>query len=68
VRSPELPVELVNEEDQEPPAGTTYLLEIGLMKDVIRVWREWRVGLEPDTSQACEAVAYYAVHDAFQPV
>jgi hypothetical protein len=66
--SPETPVEIIDEEVQSPPDGTSYLLEVGIMKDVIRVWKVWRSGTEPSISQTCEAVAYYASHDAFQPV
>lgn len=66
--SAELPIELVDEEGDGPSAGMTYLLEVDLVKDVIRVWREWRGGRNPDLRQACEAVSYYASHDAFQPI
>ncbi len=57
-------------DDGEPPAsaaGMEYLLEVGLARDVVRVWSEWRNGLSPSTDQKIEAVVYYAQHDAFQP-
>lgn len=65
---PETRVVLVDEEAGDPPADTVYLLEVELIKDVLRVWREWRGGAEPTIPQACEAVVHYAKHDAFQPV
>jgi hypothetical protein len=68
VVSPETPIELIDEEVQSPSDGTSYLLEVGIMKDAIRVWKVWRGGAEPSISQACEAVVYYASYDAFQPV
>ncbi|MEV6905257.1 hypothetical protein [Amycolatopsis sp. NPDC051372] len=68
VISPDSPIELVDEETDAPSEGMTYLLEVNLVKDVVTVWREWRGGRNPDLRQACEAVAYYASHDAFQPV
>jgi hypothetical protein len=66
--SPETPVYLVDEELAEPPAGTEYVLEISLMKDVIKVWSAWRNGAVPSIPQACEAVLYYAERDAYLPV
>ena len=59
---------LIDEEAEEPPAGTDYLLEVSTMKNVLKVWSAWRNGAEPTTEQACEAVLWYADHDAYQPV
>ena len=66
--SPETAVYLVNEELVEPPPGTEYVLEISLMKNVIKVWSAWRNGAVPSIPQACEAVLHYAEHDAYLPV
>lgn len=66
--TPQTGVILVDEEVEEPPEGTVYLLEVSLIKDVLDVWRRWRHGAEPTIPQACEAVVYYATHDAYQPV
>jgi hypothetical protein len=62
------PVYLVDEENEDPPAGTEYVLELSLMQDVIRVWSKWRNGAVPTIPQACEAVLHYAKYDAFLPV
>ena len=66
--SAETPVYLVDEENEDPPAGTEYVLELSLMKDVLRVWSKWRNGAVPTIPQACEAVLHYAKYDAFLPV
>ena len=65
--SPETPVYLVDEELVEPSAGTEYVLEISLMKNVIKVWSAWRNGAVPSILQACEAVLHYAERDAYLP-
>jgi hypothetical protein len=59
---------LIDEEAEEPPAGTDYLLEVRTLKNVLKVWSAWRNGAKPTTEQACEAVLWYADHDAYQPV
>lgn len=64
---PSVPAVLVDEEAAGPPEGMAYLLEVHLVKDVLRVWREWRGGQEPTAEQACSAVAFYSSHDAYQP-
>lgn len=66
--SPETPVYLVDEEAEEPPAGSEYVLELSLVKNVIKVWSAWRDGAVPTVPQACEAVLHYAEHDAYLPV
>ena len=66
--SPETPVYLVNEETEELPAGTEYVLELSLVKNVVKVWSAWRDGTVPTVLQACEAVLHYAKHDAYLPV
>ena len=52
-----------------PPAwwgcGLSYVLEVELAKEAIRVWREHRAGAEPSSAQRYAAVIYYAVNDAF---
>ena len=47
--------------------GLTYLLEVDLAREAIRVWSAWREGLEPDEDQRLEAVTHYALHDSFLP-
>jgi hypothetical protein len=65
-RSPETAV-LLLDDDKQVPDGAVYLLEVDIIKEVISVWSDWRNGAEPSVSQACEAVFYYAAHDAYQP-
>jgi hypothetical protein len=66
--SPETPVYLVDEELVAPPEGTEYVLEVSLMRNVIKVWSAWRNGAVPSIPQACEAVLHYAERDAYLPV
>lgn len=47
--------------------GLNYMLEVDRAKDAIRVWREWRVNAVPALIDKCEAVIYYATHDAYLP-
>jgi hypothetical protein len=61
-------IALIDEELAGPPEGVSYLLELHLVRDVLRVWRGWRGGDEPDIEEACSAVSFYAVHDAYRPV
>ena len=56
-----------DEDDREPPAGFAYVLEIGLMKDVLQVWSAWRGGAQPTSREKCEAVLYYSSNDAYLP-
>ena len=65
--TPETPVYLVDEEIAEPPGGMEYVLEISLIKNVIKVWSAWRDGAVPSISQACDAVLHYAERDAYLP-
>jgi hypothetical protein len=58
----------------EPGASTprgkenlSYLLEVGLAKEVVQVWRQWRGGREPTLPDKIEAVLYYATHDSYLP-
>lgn len=44
-----------------------YFLEVYITKEVIETWSAWRGGLDPTTSEACEAVIHYATHDAYLP-
>lgn len=66
--TPQIPVVLVDEENAEPPAGTVYLLEVALVKEVLDVWQRWRDYAEPTPQQAFDAVLYYATRDDYQPV
>jgi hypothetical protein len=66
--SPGTPVYLVDEELATPPEGTEYLLEVSLMRNVIKVWSAWRNGAASSIPQACEAVLHYAERDAYLPV
>jgi hypothetical protein len=45
--SPGTPVYLVDEELAAPPEGTEYVLEVSLMRNVIKVWSAWRNGAAP---------------------
>ncbi|MGW0736275.1 hypothetical protein [Streptomyces sp. NPDC002851] len=65
--TPATPVTLVQDE-ADAPSGLDYLLEVFLIKEVLQVWSEWREGAEPDAAERCEAVQYYATHDAYLPV
>ena len=66
--SPETTVLLVDEEVDGVPEGGVDPLEVEIIKEVISVWREWRNGADPSLRQAFDAVIYYAVHDAYEPV
>jgi hypothetical protein len=48
--------------------GLSYVLEVDIAKDAIRVWRQDRGGAEPSAAQHCAALIYYAVNDAFLEV
>lgn len=52
-----------------PPdaAGLTYLMAVYQAQRVIDIWRECRPGLEPSDDDLCDAVVYYARHDAHLP-
>lgn len=47
------------------PQGMKYFLEIELVKDVLEVWSQWRDQRVPTLQEACEAICYYASHDAY---
>jgi hypothetical protein len=51
-----------------PPPGFDYLLEVDLAKEVVEVWSAWRNGRTPTPEQAAQAIAYYAVNDAPEPL
>jgi hypothetical protein len=57
-----------DEELAAPPEGTEYVLEVSLMRNVLKVWSAWRNGAAPSIPQACEAVLHYAERDAYLPV
>lgn len=46
----------------------TCLLEIGIARDVLRVWSEWRAGRQPNTDEKVAAIVYDAQSDAVLPV
>ncbi|MGV9652145.1 hypothetical protein [Streptomyces sp. NPDC003554] len=61
-------VAMIDEEVADRPEGMSYLLEVHLVRDVLRVWKSWRGGREPNAEEASAAVRFYATHDAYQPV
>jgi hypothetical protein len=44
-----------------------YLLEVFIAKEILEVWREWHNGQTPSEPQMCDAIIYYAMHDAYLP-
>jgi hypothetical protein len=62
-------VALDSYDGSEPPgtSGFSYFLEVYLAKEIIDVWRNWRGGREPTLAQMCEALIFYATHDAYLP-
>jgi hypothetical protein len=63
-------VAMESEDGLAPPeaVGMAYLLEVGLAREAVRVWSEWRSGATPTTEDRVAAVVYYATHDAYLPV
>jgi hypothetical protein len=55
-------------EDGSSPAGFEYLLEVSLALQVLDVWSRWRDGRKPTAAEAVQAVIYYALQDAYEPV
>ena len=47
--------------------GFTYLMEVVRAKRVLTVWRHCRAGAVPTGDDMCEAVVYFARHDAHLP-
>jgi hypothetical protein len=47
--------------------GLSYVLEVDIAKDVLKVWGQWRGGTTPTVPQMCQAVIHYAKNDAFLP-
>jgi hypothetical protein len=47
------------------PAGWRYFLEIPTAREVLEVWSSWRDNRVPSTDEACDAIIYYADHDAY---
>jgi hypothetical protein len=45
--------------------GRTYLLEVFLIHDVLETWIAHHADARPTPQQACNAVIYYAEHDAY---
>lgn len=56
--------------DRVAPSRPTfsYLIEVALARDVLKVWSAWRDGAEPSTEAATTAIIYYATNDAYVPV
>lgn len=57
----------VDEDVDERPSGLEYLLEVGLVREVARVWSAWRDGREPTPTELADAVVHYAEHDTYLP-
>jgi hypothetical protein len=55
-------------DDDEPPMGLDYLLEVDLAQQTAVVWSDWRNGARPTELERCEAVIHYAAHDAYLPL
>ena len=60
---------LTNEyvQNEKPPEGLDYFLEVELAKEAIQVWQTWRNGKSPNKFEKYQAVVYYAEHDAYLP-
>jgi len=63
-------VAMESEDRVAPPeaAGMACIVEVGLAKEAIRIWSEWRNGATPTSEDRVAAVVYYATHDAYLPV
>jgi hypothetical protein len=48
--------------------GMTYLLGVGLAKEIVRAQRALSPGREPSVEAKCRAIIYYAVYDTSEPV
>jgi len=48
--------------------GLTYLMQVARAKEVVAVWRRCRPGTVPTIDDLCDAILYYARHDAHEPV
>lgn len=48
--------------------GLRYLLEVGIAREAIDVWKAWRPGQTPSLDDKLAAVIYYAQNDAWLPV
>ena len=45
--------------------GLSYVLEVDVAMEAIKVWRQDRDGAEPSAAERCAAVIHYTVNDAF---
>ena len=54
--------------DAGAPQGLVYLLEVYLAKEAVEVWSKWRDGRQPLLAEKCEAIIWYAEHDAYLPL
>jgi hypothetical protein len=46
--APDTPVALIDEDVDEEPQSMAYPLEVHLVKEVLRVWKAWRGGSDPN--------------------
>lgn len=51
-----------------PEPGLSYLLEVDLAREAIKVWCDWRPGRTPSLDDRIAAVTHYAEHNAWLPV
>jgi hypothetical protein len=49
------------------PDGYEYMLEVFLAQEAIEAWSVARGHRVPNNGEACEAVLFYAEHDAYLP-
>jgi hypothetical protein len=68
VEAPEPGARAVVAREAEDVDGLRYLLEVGLAKEAIAVWRSWRAGRTPTLDEEVAAVIYYPQNDAWMPV
>jgi hypothetical protein len=45
-----------------------YVLEVAIAQQVLDVWSLWRDGRLPSRAEAVDAVIYFALNDAYQPI
>lgn len=45
-----------------------YFLEVGIAKEAIDVWSQWRNDRKPSIENICEATICYAENDAYLPI
>jgi hypothetical protein len=68
-------LEMTDEELKRPVAdvarqrapGTSYFLEVFIIREVVEGWQSNHRGTSPTTEQALESIILYAEHDAYPP-